>query len=96
MKVGSKDRYFQSKSDNKKLVPEGIEGMVPYKGPVGDTVHQLMGGVKSSMGYCGAKDIQDFHKKAEFIQTTTAGIKESHPHEVKIMKEAPNYQVSDS
>tara|TARA_X000001036_G_scaffold176794_1_gene167331 strand:+ start:607 stop:2073 length:1467 start_codon:yes stop_codon:yes gene_type:complete len=91
MKVGSKDRYFQSKSDNKKLVPEGIEGMVPYKGPVGDTVHQLMGGVKSSMGYCGAKDIKSFPSKAEFIKITSSGIIESHPHDIKITKESPNY-----
>ena len=96
MKQGSGDRYFQENAEDTKLVPEGIEGMVPYRGPVKNTIHQLMGGLRSSMGYCGAKDIQDFHKKAEFIQTTTAGIKESHPHEVKIMKEAPNYQVSDS
>ena len=96
MKQGSGDRYFQENSEVTKLVPEGIEGMVPYRGPVRNTIHQLMGGLRSSMGYCGAKDIKDFHKKAEFIQTTTAGIKESHPHEVKIMKEAPNYQVSDS
>ena len=96
MKQGSGDRYFQENSEATKLVPEGIEGMVPYRGPVRNTIHQLMGGLRSSMGYCGAKDIKDFHKKAEFIQTTTAGIKESHPHEVKIMKEAPNYQVSDS
>ena len=91
MKVGSKDRYFQSKSDNKKLVPEGIEGMVPYKGPVGDTVHQLMGGVKSSMGYCGAKDIKSFPSQAEFIKITSSGIIESHPHDIKITKESPNY-----
>ena len=96
MKEGSRDRYFQEDAEATKLVPEGIEGMVPYRGLVKNTIHQLMGGLRSSMGYCGAKDIQDFHKKAEFIQTTTAGIKESHPHEVKIMKEAPNYQVSDS
>jgi len=96
MKEGSRDHYFQEEAETTKLVPEGIEGMVPYRGLVKNTIHQLMGGLRSSMGYCGAKDIQDFHKKAEFIQTTTAGIKESHPHEVKIMKEAPNYQVSDS
>jgi len=70
--------------------------MVPYRGSVRNTIHQLMGGLRSSMGYCGAKNIKDFQRKAEFIQTTAAGVKESHPHEVKIMKEAPNYQVSDS
>lgn len=96
MQEGSGDRYFQEGAEATKLVPEGIEGMVPYRGSVRNTIHQLMGGLRSSMGYCGAKDIPDFHSKAEFIQTTSAGVKESHPHEVKIMKEAPNYQVSDS
>ena len=96
MQEGSGDRYFQEGAEATKLVPEGIEGMVPYRGSVRNTIHQLMGGLRSSMGYCGAKDIRDFHGKAEFIQTTSAGVKESHPHEVKIMKEAPNYQVSDS
>jgi len=96
MQEGSGDRYFQEGAEPTKLVPEGIEGMVPYRGSVRNTIHQLMGGLRSSMGYCGAKDIRDFHGKAEFIQTTSAGVKESHPHEVKIMKEAPNYQVSDS
>jgi len=96
MQHGSGDRYFQEGAEATKLVPEGIEGMVPYRGSVRNTIHQLMGGLRSSMGYCGAKNIKDFHRKAEFIQTTSAGVKESHPHEVKIMKEAPNYQVSDS
>ena len=91
MKVGSKDRYFQTKSNNKKLVPEGIEGMVPFKGPVSDTVHQLVGGIKSSMGYCGAKNISSFPKKAEFIRITSSGMVESHPHDIKITKESPNY-----
>ena len=96
MKEGSGDRYFQDDFDSTKLVPEGIEGMVPYRGNVEATIHQLMGGLRSSMGYCGAEDIEDFHKKAEFIEVTSAGVKESHPHEVKITKEAPNYQVSDT
>ena len=96
MQQGSGDRYFQEGAEAAKLVPEGIEGMVPYRGSVRNTIHQLMGGLRSSMGYCGAKNIKDFQRKAEFIQTTAAGVKESHPHEVKIMKEAPNYQVSDS
>ena len=96
MKKGSGDRYFQDDFDSTKLVPEGIEGMVPYRGNVEATIHQLMGGLRSSMGYCGAEDIEDFHKKAEFIEVTSAGVKESHPHEVKITKEAPNYQVSDT
>ena len=91
MKVGSKDRYFQTKSNNKKLVPEGIEGMVPFKGPVSDTVHQLVGGIKSSMGYCGAENISSFPKKAKFIRITSSGMVESHPHDIKITKESPNY-----
>ena len=96
MKKGSGDRYFQDDLESTKLVPEGIEGMVPYRGSVQMTIHQLMGGLRSSMGYCGAKNIKTFHDKAEFVEITTAGAKESHPHEVKITKEAPNYQVSDS
>ena len=96
MKKGSGDRYFQDDFESTKLVPEGIEGMVPYRGSVETTIHQLMGGLRSSMGYCGAENIDDFHKKAEFLEVTSAAVKESHPHEVKITKEAPNYQVSDS
>tara|TARA_B100001250_G_scaffold413410_1_gene447453 strand:+ start:7002 stop:8471 length:1470 start_codon:yes stop_codon:yes gene_type:complete len=96
MKRGSRDRYFQEDSEIKKLVPEGIEGMVPYRGPVGNTIHQLLGGVRSSMGYCGCKTIEDFGQKTNFIRITTAGVRENHPHEVKIVKEAPNYQVADS
>tara|TARA_A100001015_G_scaffold287429_1_gene357174 strand:+ start:3449 stop:4918 length:1470 start_codon:yes stop_codon:yes gene_type:complete len=96
MQDGSGDRYFQEGEDAKKLVPEGIEGMVPYRGSVKNTIHQLMGGLKASMGYCGSGSILEFHKKSEFIQTTTAGVKESHPHEVKITKEAPNYQITES
>ena len=96
MKKGSGDRYFQDDLESTKLVPEGIEGMVPYRGSVQMTIHQLMGGLRSSMGYCGAKNIKTFHDKAEFVEITTAGAKESHPHEEKITKEAPNYQVSDS
>ena len=96
MQDGSGDRYFQEGEEAKKLVPEGIEGMVPYRGSVKNTIHQLMGGLKASMGYCGSGSILEFHKKSEFIQTTTAGVKESHPHEVKITKEAPNYQITES
>ena len=96
MKQGSGDRYFQENSENSKLVPEGIEGMVPYRGPVRNTIHQIIGGVRSSMGYCGCKDIKEFGTKAIFTQITSAGVKENHPHEVRIVKEAPNYQVSDS
>jgi IMP dehydrogenase len=96
MEEGSGDRYFQEDTDNKKLVPEGIEGMVPYRGPVKNTIHQLTGGIKSSMGYCGCKTIEEFGTKSEFIEITPAGVRESHPHEVRIVKEAPNYSASDS
>ena len=96
MQDGDGSRYFQNNTEDKKLVPEGIEGIVPYRGSVKNTIHQLMGGLRSSMGYCGGKNITDFQKKAEFIQSTQAGVRESHPHEVKITKEAPNYQISDT
>tara|TARA_Y100001001_G_scaffold163193_1_gene191599 strand:- start:911 stop:2356 length:1446 start_codon:yes stop_codon:yes gene_type:complete len=92
MNEGSKDRYFQQNTESKKLVPEGIEGMVPYKGDVMETIHQLMGGVRSSMGYCGTKSIKEFHKNIEFIRITGAGMKESHPHDINITKDSPNYQ----
>ena len=92
MNEGSKDRYFQQNTESKKLVPEGIEGMVPYKGDVMETIHQLMGGVRSSMGYCGTKSIKEFHKNIEFIRITGAGIKEGHPHDINITKDSPNYQ----
>ncbi|MDC0480094.1 IMP dehydrogenase [Candidatus Marinimicrobia bacterium] len=95
MQKGSGDRYFQEGAEATKLVPEGIEGMVPYRGPVRNTIHQLMGGVRSSMGYCGCKTVAEFGEKSNFIQITAAGIKENHPHEVRIVKEAPNYQISD-
>ena len=92
MNEGSKDRYFQYDTESRKLVPEGIEGMVPFKGEVKETIHQLIGGVRSSMGYCGATSIQEFYKKAKFIRITGAGIKESHPHDMNITKESPNYR----
>ncbi|MFI3227481.1 MAG: IMP dehydrogenase [Clostridia bacterium] len=92
MNKGSKDRYFQA--DTKKLVPEGVEGRVPYKGPVADTIYQLMGGLRSGMGYCGAHDVFDLQANAQFIRITGAGLKESHPHDIYITKEAPNYSVS--
>jgi len=95
MNRGSGDRYFQEGAEAAKLVPEGIEGMVPYRGPVRNTIHQLMGGVRSSMGYCGCKTIAEFGEQSNFVQITAAGIKENHPHEVRIVKEAPNYQISD-
>ncbi|WP_130806016.1 IMP dehydrogenase [Senegalia massiliensis] len=89
MAEGSKDRYFQE--DNKKFVPEGIEGIVPYKGPLKDTIYQLIGGLKSGMGYCGTATIEDLKEKAQFIKITGAGLIESHPHDVELTKEAPNY-----
>ena len=95
MKKGSGDRYFQEGAEATKLVPEGIEGMVPYRGSVRNTIHQLIGGIRSSMGYCGCKTITEFGEKSTFVQITAAGIKENHPHDVRIVKEAPNYQVSD-
>jgi len=92
MKEGSKDRYFQDMEDDiKKLVPEGIEGIVPYKGPLKDTIYQIIGGLRASMGYCGAKDIEEMKSKTKFVKITNAGLRESHPHDVKITKEAPNY-----
>ena len=91
MKKGSADRYFQDKS--KKLVPEGVEGRVPYKGSVADTIFQLVGGIRSGMGYCGCPTISDLQEKAEFIRITGAGLKESHPHDIYITKEAPNYSA---
>ncbi len=91
MERGSKDRYFQD--DAKKLVPEGIEGRMPYKGPLSDTIHQLVGGVRAGMGYCGTKDLHDLREKAQFVRMTGAGLRESHPHQVQITKEAPNYSL---
>jgi IMP dehydrogenase len=94
MQLGSKDRYFQdSENNSEKLVPEGIEGRVPYKGSVTNVIHQLMGGLKASMGYVGVDSIKKMHKKAAFVHITNAGIKESHVHDVQITKEAPNYRV---
>ena len=91
MENGSKDRYFQSNA--KKLVPEGVEGRVAYKGSLEDTVFQLMGGLRSGMGYCGAATIEELHEKAEFVKISAASLKESHPHDIQITKEAPNYSV---
>ena len=89
MEHGSKDRYFQE--DAKKLVPEGVEGRVPYKGVLADTIYQMVGGLRAGMGYCGAKTIDDLRHNAEFIRITGAGLAESHPHDISITKEAPNY-----
>lgn len=95
MKQGSRDRYFQEAQDENKLVAEGIEGMVPYKGPLNDFLYQLMGGLRSGMGYCGAKDLKALRDNAEFIEISGAGLKESHPHDIHITKETPNYQSSE-
>ncbi|CAG0900907.1 unnamed protein product [Cyprideis torosa] len=92
MKRGSKDRYFQAEEkEAKKLVPEGIEGRVPFKGSLEEVVYQLCGGVRSGMGYCGAKDLDELYKKAKFVRVTSAGLREAHPHDVVITKSAPNY-----
>ncbi len=93
MKKGSKDRYFQEEAEDDKLVPEGIEGRVSYKGPLSACVYQLLGGVRSGMGYCGVKNIKELKEKTKFIQITSAGLRESHPHDVIITKEAPNYGI---
>ena len=91
MSVGSKDRYFQE--GQKKLVPEGVEGRVPYKGTLADTIFQMVGGLRAGMGYCGAKNIDDLRKNSEFVRITGAGLAESHPHDISITKEAPNYSA---
>jgi IMP dehydrogenase len=97
MKKGSKDRYFQDTEDDiKKLVPEGIEGIVPYKGPLQDTIYQITGGLRASMGYCGAKNINDMKTRSRFVKITNAGLRESHPHDVRITKEAPNYSLKNN
>jgi IMP dehydrogenase len=94
MRKGSKDRYFQDAEDDlQKLVPEGIEGRVPYKGPLGDTVYQMIGGLRSAMGYCGARTIAELKAKAQFVRMTDAGLRESHPHDIAVTKEAPNYHL---
>ena len=92
MEKGSKDRYFQQNSV--KLVPEGVEGRVPYKGPVSDTIFQLLGGIRAGMGYCGCGTIEELQAKAQFVRITNAGLRESHPHDINITKEAPNYSAS--
>src|SRR5690349_6468920 len=94
MQQGSSDRYFQDSERNAdKLVPEGVEGRVPYKGPVVNVIHQLMGGLRATMGYLGSATIGEMHAKAEFVEISSAGIRESHVHDVQITKEAPNYHV---
>ena len=92
MQLGSKDRYFQDEADADKLVPEGIEGRVPYRGPLRNIIHQMMGGLRASMGYMGAANIGEIHDKAQFVKVTGAGVLEAHPHDIQITKEAPNYR----
>ena len=94
MNKGSKDRYFQA--NNKKLVPEGVEGRVPYKGTLGETVYQMMGGLRAGMGYCGCATIDELKEKTQFIRITNAGLIESHPHDISITKEAPNYSMGSN
>jgi IMP dehydrogenase len=93
MQQGSKDRYFQDDSEANKLVPEGIEGRVPYRGPLSSIIHQLSGGVRSAMGYVGCANIAQMHTNPSFVRVSNAGIRESHVHDVQITKEAPNYRV---
>jgi IMP dehydrogenase len=93
MQEGSADRYFQEGASASKMVPEGIEGRVPYKGPVADVIYQLVGGLKSGMGYCGCASIADLQQGPEMVRQTSAGLRESHPHDVTITREAPNYSV---
>ena len=93
MECGSKDRYFQTGS--KKLVPEGVEGRVPYKGPVSDTIFQILGGLRSGMGYCGTPTIEELKQRGQFVKISSASLKESHPHDIHITKEAPNYSVDE-
>jgi IMP dehydrogenase len=92
-KQGSRDRYFQDSTEEDKLVPEGIEGRVPYKGSVLNIVHQLIGGVRSSMGYVGCRNMHEMRTRPEFVRVTGAGMRESHVHDVTITKEAPNYRI---
>ena len=95
MKMGSKDRYFQDIEDDiKKLVPEGIVGRVPFKGDLNESVHQFVGGLRAGMGYCGAKNIDELKSDGKFVTITSAGMRESHPHDISITKEAPNYSPS--
>nr|WP_199039438.1 IMP dehydrogenase [Dyella sp. ASV24] len=94
MALGSKDRYFQDEADADKLVPEGIEGRVPYRGSLRNIIHQLIGGLRASMGYLGAATVEDVRQKAQFVKVTSAGVTEAHPHDIQITKEAPNYRLN--
>ncbi len=94
MRAGSGDRYFQDPAH--KLVPEGIEGMVPYKGSLADTAYQLVGGLRAGMGYCGTRNITELQTNTRFVRMTGSGLRESHPHDVVITREAPNYSLADA
>ena len=93
MKEGTRDRYMQEEMESSKLVPEGIEGRVPFKGRVADTIHQLTGGIRAGMGYCGVRNIKELAEKTRFLRCTVQGARESHPHDVTITREAPNYSL---
>src|SRR5262249_32142825 len=95
MEAGSADRYAQGGAERIKFVPEGVEGMVPTKGPLADFLYQLVGGVRSGMGYCGVRSIDELWERGRFLRITAAGVRESHPHDVQITKEAPNYRAED-
>src|SRR5258708_4829446 len=95
MVAGSKDRYRQTDGTRDKLVPEGVEGRVPYKGPLGPFVYQLVGGLRAGMGYCGTRNIEELRTRARFIQVSAASVQESHPHDIAITQEAPNYSSRD-
>ena len=94
MKEGSKDRYFQNNIEESKLVPEGIEGRVPFKGPLAEMVYQFVGGLRSGMGYTGCRNIVELQEQSQFVRITSAGLRESHVHDVFITEEAPNYPIS--
>ncbi|HEY5676198.1 MAG TPA: IMP dehydrogenase, partial [Myxococcales bacterium] len=95
MRKGSKDRYFQEEAEDLKLVPEGIEGRVPYKGPLSMNVFQLVGGLRSGMGYTGCRSIEELRTRAKFVRITAAGLRESHVHDVQVTQEAPNYRIEN-
>lgn len=96
MKLGGKERYFQAEADNSKLVPEGVEGRVPYRGPLSNSVHQLLGGLRAGMGYCGCRTLAELKSRPRFVQITHAALRESHPHDIIITNEAPNYRLNNS
>jgi IMP dehydrogenase len=96
MKAGSADRYFQDTVEDMKLVPEGVEGRVPYRGPLAESIFQYVGGIRSGMGYVGAPDIATLRTRTRFMQITNAGLRESHVHDVMVMEESPNYPIGNN